>query len=77
MNNSTYDKEKRPASNWKIKIYNESLSWGKIYILGKKSQPYHTNWKKSTDMQSIGQKKKRQLLLRFMYKKCSILIRAK
>ena len=31
LNNSTYGKGKKPASNLKIKIYNESLSRG-IYI---------------------------------------------
>ena len=39
MNNSTYGKGKKPASNSKIKIYNESLSRGKkIYILEKKKE---------------------------------------
>ena len=54
---------KKTASNSKIKIYNESLSKGKnIYILEKKrkGQPCHTNWKKSTDTQSIGQKKRKK-----------------
>ena len=51
------------ASNSKIKIYNESLSRGKnIYILEKKGQSCHANWKKSTDTQSIGQKKKNTVI---------------
>ena len=42
--------QKNPASDLKMKIYNESLSRGKIYIgkkyiLGKKGQPCHTNCK--------------------------------
>ena len=37
LNNSTYGKGKKNASNSKIKIYNKSLSREKyIYILGKK-----------------------------------------
>ena len=32
LNNSTYGKGKKPARNSKIKIYNESLSRGNIYI---------------------------------------------
>ena len=40
--------KKNPASDLKMKIYNESLSRGKIYILEKKrkkrkSQPCHAN----------------------------------
>ena len=61
MNNSTYSKGKKTASNSKIKLYNESLSRGKnIYILEnkRKGQPCHINWKKSIDTQLIGQKKK-------------------
>ena len=60
---------KKLASDLKMKIYNESLSRGKIYI-GKriyiywkkrKGQPCHTNWKKkkkSKDTQLVSQKKK-------------------
>ena len=41
MNNTTYSKGKKNASNSKIKIYNESLSRGKniIYIGKKKKRP--------------------------------------
>ena len=40
LNNITYGKGKKPASNSKIKIYNESMSRGKyIYIcIGKKKE---------------------------------------
>ena len=42
MNNSTYGKGKRPASNLKIKIYNEALSKGKcIYWKKKKKEKAH------------------------------------
>ncbi len=59
MNNST-DGNGKNASNSKIKIYNESLSRRKNLYIGKKrkGQPCHTNWKKSTDTQLTGQKKK-------------------
>ena len=82
MNNSTYFKGKKPASNSKIKIYNESLSRGKkdIYI-GKKEKanlviPIE---KKSTDMRLIGQKKKNTVIAAQLQvqKKCLILSRAK
>ena len=52
---------KNPAGDLKMKIYNESLSREKIYILKKKGQPCHTNWKKSKDTQLVGQKKKTPL----------------
>ena len=35
LNTSAYGKGKKPASNSKIKIYNESLSWGKNIYIGK------------------------------------------
>ena len=35
--------KKKPASDLKMKIYNESLSRGKIYIGKKKDQPCHNN----------------------------------
>ena len=38
LNNSTYGKGKKPASNSKINIYNKSLSRGKIYIYWKKKK---------------------------------------
>ena len=38
LNNSTYGKGKKNASNSKIKIYNESLSRGEKYILEKKKK---------------------------------------
>ena len=51
---------KKTASDLKMKIYNESLSREKIYILEKrKAQPCLTNWKKSKDSQLVGQKKKK------------------
>ena len=81
MNNSTYGKEKDPASNLKIKIYNESLSRGTyIYIGKKKKRPTLSHQLKNlTDTQSIGQKKKKhsKLLLSYECKKCSILSRPK
>ena len=58
--------KKNPASDLKMKIYNECK--GEIYIyiyiyIDKKSedQPCHTNWKKSKDTQLVGQKKKTPL----------------
>ena len=65
---------KNPASDLKMKIYNEPLSRGKYIYIGKniywkkkrKGQPCHTNWKKSKDTQLVGQKKKTPLgLLRY------------
>ena len=46
LNNSTYGKGKKNASNSKIKIYNESLSRGKNIYWKKwrKGQPFHTWW---------------------------------
>ena len=60
LNYSTYGKGKKPASNSKIKIYNESLSRGKNIQRKKKEKANLVTLieKKSTDMQSIGQKKK-------------------
>ena len=61
LTNNTNSKGKKPAINWRIKIYNESMSRGKyIYILKKKEKanlviPIE---KKSTNTQLIGQKKK-------------------
>ena len=49
LNNSPYGKKKNPASDLKMKIYNESLSSGKNMYRGKKKkkkrkgQPCHTN----------------------------------
>ena len=76
--------KKKPASDLKRKIFNESLSRGKIYIGKKyilekrKSQPCHANWKKSKDSQLVGQKKKNTVrAAKLQCKKCSILSRAK
>ena len=67
---------KNPASDLKMKIYNESLSRGKIYIGKKKrkGQPCHTNGKKSKDAKLIGQKKKTTVrATKLQCKTCSIL----
>ena len=61
---------KTSASDLKMKIYNKSLSGGKIYIYiywkniyiakKRKGQPCVTNWKKSKDTQLISQKRKKK-----------------
>ena len=49
---------KNPASDLKMKIYNESLSREKKYILEKKKRPTSSyQLKKSKDTQLVGQKK--------------------
>ena len=79
LNNSTYGKGKN-LSNSKIKIYNESLSRGKIYIGKKKKRPTLSHQLKKNQQihnRLVKRKKHRKLLLSYKCKKCSILSRAK
>ena len=53
-------KKKKPCQEQEIKIW-RITAWGKrkniIGLKERKGQPCHTSWKKSRDMQSVGQKK--------------------
>ena len=62
LNNSTYGKRKKNACYSKIKIYNEWMSWvTNMYCKKNKRPTLSRQLKKSTDTQSIGQKKKTPL----------------
>ena len=79
LNNRTYGKGKKPTSNSKIKIYNESLS-REIYIYWKKKKkrPTVSHQLKKINRYAIAwskETKHRKLLLSYKYKKCSILSR--
>ena len=73
------NKKKKTRQNSEITIYLESLPGEKRKRLSgekkRKGQPCHTNWKKSRDTQSVGQKTKthRKMLRCYNYKECSIL----
>ena len=71
---------KNPASDLKMKIYNESLSRGKNIYIGKKEKAKFVIpiEKKSKDTQLVGQKKNNTVrAAELQCKKCSILSRAK
>ena len=65
---------KKPASDLKMKIYNESLSRGKIYILEKKKEKPTLSYqlKKIKDTQLLVKRKKPVRAAKLQCKKCSI-----